>query len=169
VPPPFPPGRPVSFANGPGARLRAWTKAHRRTTIAAGVALGLLLIYMLAGGALAAHRDRGQASAKSGRPVTIGGGHGGLRRHRARSTSSSPARRAAAAADGEGGADPAGRRRWACAARARSTACASPPCKGGAADNVSALVERLRGRGKGKDKAEPTDGGGSSSAACPTS
>ena len=33
---------------------------------------------MLAGGALAAHLIAGRASEKLGRPVTIGGGHGGL-------------------------------------------------------------------------------------------
>ena len=59
-------------------RARAWAKAHPRTTIAGGAAFGLLLLYMLAGGPLAAHLIAGRASAKLGRSVTIGGGHGGL-------------------------------------------------------------------------------------------
>src|SRR4029079_9165110 len=82
-PPPLPPGRPVPFASGPvagglGARARAWAKAHPRTTIAGRAALGVLLLYMLAGGPLAASLIAGRASEKLGRPVTIGGGHGGL-------------------------------------------------------------------------------------------
>jgi hypothetical protein len=47
-------------------------------SIAGGVVLGLMLLYLLAGGALAASLISGRASEKLGRAVTIGGGHGGL-------------------------------------------------------------------------------------------
>ncbi|HWJ56320.1 MAG TPA: biosynthetic peptidoglycan transglycosylase, partial [Vicinamibacterales bacterium] len=166
MPPPFPPGRPVSFANGPGARLRAWTKAHRRTTIAAGVALGLLLIYMLVGGPLAAHLIAGKASAKLGRQVTIGGGHGGL----------GAIVLGDVVVSGAPGQPPLVtvkevRIPWGAALGMRGDVRVDglriAAVNGGPADNVSVLVERLRGRGKGKDKAEPTDGGGSSSSSVP--
>ena len=58
--------------------MLAWVKAHRRTSIAGGVVLGVLLLYMLVGGALAARMIAGRATEKLGRPVTIGSGHGGF-------------------------------------------------------------------------------------------
>jgi hypothetical protein len=60
----------------------AWVKAHRRTSIAGGVVLGVLLLYMLVGGALAARMIAGRATERLGRPVTIGSGPRRLRRHR---------------------------------------------------------------------------------------
>src|SRR5262245_18508658 len=77
-PPPFPPGRPGPLATGFGARVSAWRKAHPRLTIAGGVVLALIVVYMVAGGASAAHVIAGRATEKLGRPVTVGSGHGGL-------------------------------------------------------------------------------------------
>ena len=56
----------------------AWMKAHRRISITGGVVLGVLLLYMLVGGALAARVIAGRATERLGRPVTIGSGHGGF-------------------------------------------------------------------------------------------
>ncbi|MFL5305688.1 MAG: transglycosylase domain-containing protein [Polyangia bacterium] len=79
-PPPLPPGvgpsRPTP--TGPGARARAFLAAHPRASLAAGVVLALLLIYPFAVGAIAAHVFAGRASAKLGRAVTVGQGRAGL-------------------------------------------------------------------------------------------
>jgi len=56
----------------------AWVKAHRRISIAGGVVLGVLLLYMLVGGALAARVIAGRATERLGRQVSIGSGHGGF-------------------------------------------------------------------------------------------
>ena len=50
----------------------AWVKAHRRTSITGGVVLGVLLLYMLVGGALAARVIAGRATERLGRTVSIG-------------------------------------------------------------------------------------------------
>jgi hypothetical protein len=78
LPPPVQTGRPGPLANGFGARVLAWRKAHPRLTIAGAVVLGLVLLYTVAGGALAARLIAGRASERLGRPLTIGSGHGGL-------------------------------------------------------------------------------------------
>ncbi len=54
--------------------------AHRRASIAAAVALVLLIIYPFAVGALAAHLCESRLSAKLGRPVTVAHGRGGFGR-----------------------------------------------------------------------------------------
>ncbi len=71
-------GAPRLPPSGPGARLRAWVTAHPRASLAGGVVLVLLLIYPFAVGALAAHLAATRASAKLGRPVTVGQGRAGL-------------------------------------------------------------------------------------------
>jgi len=163
VPPPIPPARPDPFATGPGARLRAWRKAHPRLTIAGGVAIGLLIIYMLVGGAIAAHVVAGRATAKLGRPVTVGSGHGGF---------------GAIVLDdivvaGAPGQPPLltvkqVRIPLGVALGMRSTVRVDglriAAVKGGAADNVSAIADKLRGRTKGNtkgnvDKADTPDEG----------
>ena len=58
--------------------MRSWRKANPRKTVAGGVVLGLLLLYMLVGGAVAAHLIAGRATERLGQPVTIGSGRGGL-------------------------------------------------------------------------------------------
>jgi len=58
--------------------VRSWRKANPRKTVAGGVVLGLLLLYMLVGGAVAAHLIAGRATERLGQPVTIGSGRGGL-------------------------------------------------------------------------------------------
>ncbi|HSS38696.1 MAG TPA: hypothetical protein VLT58_07995, partial [Polyangia bacterium] len=52
--------------------------AHPRASLAAGIALVLLLIYPFAVGAIAAHVFAGRATAKLGRSVTVGQGRAGL-------------------------------------------------------------------------------------------
>jgi hypothetical protein len=121
--------------------------------------VGLLLVYMLVGGALAAHMIAGRATEKLGRPVTVGSGHGGL---------------GAIVLDDISVAGAPGQPPLVTVKRARiplgvvlglrSTVRVEglriAAVKGGAADNVSAIEEKLRGRTRGK-----TDGGaeGSSS------
>ncbi len=61
-----------------GARAVGWARAHRKLTIAGGVVLGLALIYPFAVGALAASLIASRASAKLGQPVSVGSARGGL-------------------------------------------------------------------------------------------
>jgi hypothetical protein len=131
-------------------------------TIAGGVAFALLLLYMLAGGPLAASLIASRASAKLGRPVTIGGGHGGL----------GAIVLGDVAVAGAPGQPPLVtvkevRIPWAVAlgmhSDVRVDGLRIAAVNGGPADNVSALVERLRGRGKGKADAGEGGGAGSSS------
>jgi hypothetical protein len=134
-------------------------KAHPRIAIAGGAAFGLLLLYVLAGGPLAAHLIAGRASAKLGRPVTIGGGHGGLG--------------AIVLGDvvvaGAPGQPPLAtvkevRIPWGVALGMRSDVRVDglriAAVKGGPGDNLSALVDGLRGRSAGKAKTETSDGDG---------
>jgi hypothetical protein len=122
----------------------------------------LLLLYMLAGGPLAAHLIAGRASEKLGRPVTIGGGHGGLG--------------AIVLGDvvvaGATGQPPLVtvkevRIPWGVAlgmrGEVRVDGLRIAAVKGGSGDNLSALVDRLRGRSGGKAKTEATDGDGAAS------
>ena len=157
-PPPLPPGRPVSFASkGLGTQALAWAKAHRKTSIAGGVVLGLMLLYLLAGGALAASLISGRASEKLGRAVTIGGGHGGL----------GAIVLGDVAIAGAPGQPPLltvkeVRIPWGAAlgmhSDVRIDGLRINAVHGGDADNVSALVDRLRGRASGKAKAETPEG-----------
>jgi hypothetical protein len=62
------------------ARARAFVRGHRRLSIAAGVGLGLLVVYPFVVGALAAHLVESRLGAKLGRAVTVKRGHGGLGR-----------------------------------------------------------------------------------------
>jgi hypothetical protein len=162
LPPPVPTGRPVSFANnGFGARVRAWRKAHPRLTVAGGVALVVLLLYMLVGGALAARLIAGRASERLGRPMTIGGGHGGLGAIVLENVT----------VPGAPGQPPLltakeVRIPWGAAlgmhSAVRVNGLRVVAVQGGAADNVSTIAERLRGRGPAKTE-KPAEGGGSSS------
>ena len=160
LPPPVPTGRPDPLANGNGygARLRAWRKAHPRLTIAGGVALGLVLLYILAGGALAAHLIAGRATEKLGRPLTIGSGHGGLGAIVLDNV-------ALAGADGQPPLLTVKEVRipWGAAlgmhSEVRVDGLRIAAVQGGAADNVSTIVDKLRGRGRGK--AQPAPGGDS--------
>ncbi len=80
-PPPLPPGLggpPRLEPSGPAERARAFVAAHRRASIAAAVALFLLILYPFAVGALAAHLCESRLSAKLGRTVTVGHGRGGF-------------------------------------------------------------------------------------------
>ncbi len=54
--------------------------AHRRASIAGGVALVLLVLYPFVAGGLAAHLCESRLSAKLGRPITVGHGRGGIGR-----------------------------------------------------------------------------------------
>ena len=118
---------------------------------------------MLAGGPLAAHLIAGRASEKLGRPVTIGGGHGGLG--------------AIVLGDvvvaGATGQPPLVtvkevRIPWGVALGMRGDVRVDglriAAVKGGPGDNLSALVDRLRGRSAGKAKTETPDGDGGGSA-----
>jgi hypothetical protein len=142
-------------------RALAWAKAHRKTTIAGGVVLGLMLFYLLAGGALAASLISGRASEKLGRPVTIGGGHGGLGAIVLGDISIA----------GAPGQPPLltvkeVRIPWGAAlgmhSDVRIDGLRINAVHGGDADNVSALVDRLRGRASGKAKTDAAEGSGSS-------
>jgi len=145
----------------------AWVKAHRRTSIAGGVVLGVLLAYMLVGGALAARVIAGRATERLGRPVTIGSGHGGFGAIVLNDV----------VVAGAPGQPPLvtvkevriplgvvfGMRGPVSVDGLRVAA-----VNGGPADNVSAIADRLRGRKSGKadgagNKTEGAEGGGSSS------
>jgi hypothetical protein len=144
--------------------LLAWRKAHPRLTIAGGLVLGLVLLYTLAGGALAANLIASRASERLGRPLTIGSGHGGLGAIVLNDI-------ALAGADGQPPLLTVKEVRipWGAALGMRSEVRVNglriAAVQGGAADNVSTIIERLRGRGKAK--AQGSDGaseaGGSSS------
>jgi len=167
-PPPFPPGRPGLPANGFGARARAWRKAHPRLTIAGGSLLALLVFYMVAGGAIAAHVIAGRATEKLGRPVTIGSGHGGL---------------GAIVLDDIAVAGAAGQPPLLTVKQARIPLGIAlgmhgevrldglriAAVHGGDADNVSAITDRLRGRkhAQGETPAGEAETGGSSSSKVP--
>ena len=82
-PPPIPPGLRGPRDQGPSsfaARARAFVQGHRRLSIAAGVGLALLVIYPFDAGAVAAHLVESRLSAKLGRVVTVGHGRGGFGR-----------------------------------------------------------------------------------------
>jgi hypothetical protein len=148
-----------------GARLGAWRRAHPRLTIAGGVVLALLVIYMVAGGAIAAHLIAGRATEKLGRPVTIGSGHGGF---------------GAIVLDDIVVAGAPGQPPLLTVKQARIPLGVAfgmhsavrldglrvAAVKGGDADNVSAIADKLRGRAKGKADAPA---GGDAPAAPPSS
>jgi hypothetical protein len=145
-----------------GARLRAWRKAHPRTTIAGVIALALVLIYMLAGGALAARVIAGRATERLGRPVTIGSGHGGFGAIVLNGVSVPGASGQPPLLTAKEVRIPLG-----VALGMRSTVeiegLRIAAVKGGAADNVSAIAEKLHGHGPGKSEKPAGSGGGSSS------
>ena len=58
--------------------MRAWVRAHPRWTIAGTVVLLISLVYVMAAGAIAASVFASKASAKLGKPVTVGRGRGGF-------------------------------------------------------------------------------------------
>ena len=81
LPPPLPPGLgrpPQAGPSGAAARVRLWISAHRRLSAAVGIALGLLVVYPFAVGALAAHLCASRLSARLGQTVTVGQGRAGL-------------------------------------------------------------------------------------------
>jgi hypothetical protein len=130
-------------------------------TIAGGIALGLGLLYMLAGGALAAHLIAGKASERLGRTVTIGSGHGGLGAIVLHNVS----------VPGASGQPPLLTARevripLGVALGMRNTVKIDGlrivAVHGGAGDNLSAITDRLRGHGAGKGE-KPSGGGSSSS------
>ena len=59
-------------------RVRAWVRAHPRWTIAGAVVVFLTLLYVTAAGAIAASLFASRASEKLGKPVSVGRGRGGL-------------------------------------------------------------------------------------------
>jgi hypothetical protein len=166
LPPPVPTGRPGPLANGFGARVLAWRKANPRKTVAGGVVLGLLLLYMLAGGSLAAHLIASRASERLGQPVTIGSGRGGLGAIVLRDVEVAGAPGHPALLSVKEVEIP-----WGAAlgmhSAVRVDGLRIAAVHGGAADNVSAIVERLRGRGHDKAKPEKAEGGTSSSSSVP--
>ena len=64
--------------SGAVARARLWISAHRRLSAAVGIALGLLVIFPFAVGALAARVCASRLSARLGRTVTVRQGRAGL-------------------------------------------------------------------------------------------
>src|SRR3954470_4495388 len=60
------------------ARARGWIAAHPRRTAAAGAALVALALYPWVGGAVAAHLVASRASERLGRAVTVERGRAGL-------------------------------------------------------------------------------------------
>ncbi len=81
LPPPASPGRTGPPGIGPRARaaqLLGWAKAHRLKAGLAAFALVVLLVYPFLVGALAASLVAGKASERLGQPVTVGRGRGGL-------------------------------------------------------------------------------------------
>ncbi|HZL18151.1 MAG TPA: biosynthetic peptidoglycan transglycosylase [Polyangia bacterium] len=81
LPPPLPPGLggpPSGGPSGPAARARTFILAHRRWSIAGGIVLGVLIFYPFVVGALAAHLCASKLSARLGQTVTVGRGRAGL-------------------------------------------------------------------------------------------
>ncbi|HEY5091057.1 MAG TPA: biosynthetic peptidoglycan transglycosylase, partial [Polyangia bacterium] len=81
LPPPLPPGLgrpPQAGPSGAVARARLWISRHRRLGAAVAIALGLLVVYPFAVGALAAHLCASRLSARLGKTVTVGQGRAGL-------------------------------------------------------------------------------------------
>jgi hypothetical protein len=141
----------------------AWRKAHPRLTVAGGVVLGLLVFYMVAGGAIAAHVVAGRATEKLGRTVTVGSGHGGFGEIVLNDI-------VVAGAAGQTPLVTVKRARipLGVAFGMRSAVLIDGlrvnAVQGGAADNVSTIADKLRGR---PDKTEKS--GGEETAAPPTS
>ena len=127
--------------------------------------LALVSLYMVAGGALAAHLIESRATERLGRAVTIGSGHGGLGAIVLNDVSVPGASGQPPLLTAKEVRIPLG-----IALGMRSTVTIDglriAAVKGGAADNVSAIADRLRGHGPGhgagKDD-KPTGGGDSSS------
>src|SRR5262249_42669543 len=138
-----------------------------RLTVAGGVVIGLVVFYLVAGGAIAAHVIAGRATEKLGRTVTVGGGHGGF---------------GAIVLDdivvaGAAGQAPLltvkqARRPLGLALGMRGTVLIDglriAAVQGGAADNVSAIADKLRGR-HGKAEAASEDGGAATAPASTSS
>ncbi len=81
LPPPLPPGLggpPRLPPSGPAARARVFVAAHRRASLAGGVALVLLVLYPFVMGGIAAQLAESRLSAKLGRTVTVAQGIAGL-------------------------------------------------------------------------------------------
>ena len=135
-------------------------KAHPRKTVAGGVLVVLLLLYMVAGGALAAHVIAGRATERLGRPVTIGRGHGGFGAIVLSNVSVAGAAGQPPLLTAKEVRIPLG-----VALGMRSTVeiegLRIAAVQGGAGDNVAAIADKLRGRGAGKGE-KPSGGGGSS-------
>jgi hypothetical protein len=139
-------------------------KAHPRISVAGGAVFGLLLLYMLVGGAIAAHLIAGRASERLGRPVTIGSGHGGLGAIVLNDF-------AIAGASGQPPLLTAREIRiplgvaFGMRSTVRIDGMRIAAVRGGAADNVSAIADRLRGRkaDKAEDAQKPDGGGGGGS------
>ncbi len=160
-PPPIPPGLRRPPAEGPSgfaARARAFVQGHRRLSIAAGIGLALLVIYPFAVGALAAHLVGSRLSAKLGRAVTVGRGHGGLGRIVLDEVT------VAGAAGGPPLATIARLTVPFGVALGMSSAVEVAGLKvhavrGGAEDNLEAILTRLRGRKHHGDEPAPAEGG----------
>ena len=144
----------------------AWVKAHRRTSITGGVLLGVMLLYMLVGGALAARVIAGRATERLGRTVSIGSGHGGFGAIVLNDV-------VVAGVPGQPSLLTVKEVRiplgvvFGMRGPVRVDGLRVAAVNGGPADNVSAIAERLRGRKSDKagnaDKTQGTEGGGSSS------
>ena len=174
LPPPLPPGLggpPRLEPSGPAERARAGAQAflaaHRRASIAGGVALVLLILYPFAVGGLAAHLCESRLSAKLGRPVTVGHGRGGFGRIILENVTVPGAAGGPALATIERLSIPFG-----VALGLHSTVevigLRVHAVRGGDEDNVDAIVANLRGHGHHdaeapkEGEAPRSDGGGSS-------
>jgi hypothetical protein len=148
------------------ARLAAWAKAHRLRAGLAGGALIALFVYPFAVGGLAAHLVASKLSDRLGQPVTVGRGRGGLGTVVLRDL----------VVAGAAGQPPLvsvkemqipfgvafGMRGPITVAGLRIFA-----VHGGDNDNVSALLDRLRGRRSKATGAEGGEGGGGSGGRLP--
>jgi hypothetical protein len=160
-PPPIPPGLRGPRDQGPStfaARARAFVQGHRRLSIAAGVGLALLVIYPFAAGAVAAHLVESRLSAKLGRAVTVGHGRGGFGRIVLEEVTVAGAAAGPPLATIARLTVPFG------VALGMSSTVEVAGLKvhavrGGAEDNLEAILTRLRGRKHHGDEPAPAEGG----------
>jgi len=130
---------------------------HRRAAVAGGVGILALLLYPWVGGALVAHVAAGRATERLGRPVTIDGGRAGLGRVTLRGVTvagvaGGPALLQAESVEVPFGVLFGGR------GPVRIRGPRAYVVRGSTGDNVTSIVERLRGRGAaaaGGEKAGP--------------
>jgi len=132
-----------------GARVGAWVADHRRLVTAASVALLVLIAFPFVVGGIAAHLVASRATQKLGRPVTVAHGRAGFAGIRLEELEVAGAPGAAALVTVSRISAP-----WGVAFGMRQPVTVSGlrirAVRGGPADNVTDILDRLSGRSKAK-------------------